>query len=129
MFPKAVSSCWGHCLISCLKARRAMSKVSVPRYAGGMFHNSVSIVPFVPLPLHGTNSVSLVMGMIDVTEWLDTVQKPSLSGYNSSKVVVFTPDSMQISNVKATGLVYRVNKQIHLHLTHTPYTYTYISFG
>jgi hypothetical protein len=34
--------------------------------------------------------------------------------------VVFTPVSTQISNVKATGLVYRVNKPIHLHLTLAP---------
>ncbi len=47
-----------------------------------MFHNSVSVVPFVPLPLYGTNSTSLVMGMIDVSEW--PVQKPPLSGYNNS---------------------------------------------
>jgi hypothetical protein len=33
--------------------------------------------------------------------------------------VVFTPVSTQISNVKATGLVYQVNKPIHLHLTLT----------
>jgi hypothetical protein len=50
----------------------------------GLFHNSVSVVPFLPIPLYGTNSTSLVMGIVDVTEWLDSVQKPPMSGYNSA---------------------------------------------
>jgi hypothetical protein len=50
----------------------------------GLFHNSVSVVPFVPIPLYGMNSTSLVMGIVDVTEWLDSVQKPPMSGYNSA---------------------------------------------
>jgi hypothetical protein len=48
------------------------------------FHNTVTVVPFIPIPLYGTNSSSLVMGMVDITEWLDSVQKPPLSGYNSA---------------------------------------------
>jgi hypothetical protein len=64
----------GHAKSLCAEVRRL----------NGMFHNSVSIVPFVPVPLFGTNSASLVMGIMDITDWLNTVQKPSLSGYNNA---------------------------------------------
>ena len=64
----------GHAKSLCAEVRRL----------NGLFHNTVTVVPFVPIPLYGTNSSSLVMGMVDITEWLDSVQKPPLSGYNSA---------------------------------------------
>jgi hypothetical protein len=64
----------GHAKSLCAEVRRL----------NGMFHNSVSIVPFVPAPLCGTNSASLIMGIMDVTDWLNSAQKPSLTGYNTA---------------------------------------------
>jgi hypothetical protein len=34
--------------------------------------------------MYRTNSSSLVMGIVDITEWLDSIQKPPLSGYNNA---------------------------------------------
>jgi hypothetical protein len=48
----------GHAKSLCAEVRRL----------NGMFHNSVAIVPFVPVPLCGINSASLVMGIMDVTD-------------------------------------------------------------
>jgi hypothetical protein len=38
----------------------------------------------VPVPLYGTNSTSLIMAIMDVSDWLNSVQKPTMSGYNSA---------------------------------------------
>jgi hypothetical protein len=64
----------GHAKSLCAEVRRL----------NGLFHNYATVIPFVPIPLYGTNSSSLLMGMVDITEWLDSVQKPPLSGYNNA---------------------------------------------
>jgi hypothetical protein len=64
----------GHAKCLCAEVRRL----------NGLFHNSVTVVPFVPIPMYRTNSSSLVKGIVNITEWLDSVQKPPMSGYNSA---------------------------------------------
>ncbi len=64
----------GHAKSLCAEVRRL----------NGLFHNSVTVVLFVPIPMYRTNSSSLVMGIVDITEWLDSIQKPPLSGYNNA---------------------------------------------
>ncbi len=60
----------GHAKSLCAEVRRL----------NGLFHNSVTVVPFVPIPMYRTNSSSLVMGIGDITEWLDSVKKPPCPG-------------------------------------------------
>jgi hypothetical protein len=47
------------------------------------FKNTVHVVPFLPPPLCGTNDPDLVRAILDITGWLDKVQKWKLSDYYS----------------------------------------------
>jgi hypothetical protein len=47
------------------------------------FNNTVHVVPFLPPPLFGTNNPELLRAMMDVSMWIEKLQKFKLSDYYS----------------------------------------------
>jgi hypothetical protein len=64
----------GHAKALCREVRRF----------SGLFQGSATVVPFIPPPIFGTNDTSLIMGISDVTNWLDSVQTGNFMDYNSA---------------------------------------------
>jgi hypothetical protein len=46
-----------------------------------IFNKTVHIVPFIPPPIHGTNDPELLRSILDISSWIEKVQKWKLSEY------------------------------------------------
>jgi hypothetical protein len=54
------------------------------------FKNTVHVVPFLPPPLCGTNDPELLRAMLDITVWIEKLQKFKISDYYSELRVYIT---------------------------------------
>jgi hypothetical protein len=54
------------------------------------FKNTVHVVPFLPPPLCGTNDPELLQAMLDITVWIEKLQKFKISDYYSELRVYIT---------------------------------------
>ncbi len=64
------------------------------------FKNTDHVVPFLPPPLCGTNDPELLRAMLDITVWIEKLQKFKISDYYSELRVYITAYSGGLEQTK-----------------------------
>jgi len=62
----------------------AMASVRESKRFAGLFNNNVKTIPFIPIPLAGTDNPTLVRRMMDTSLWLESLDHHCLSSYHSA---------------------------------------------
>jgi hypothetical protein len=62
----------------------AMASVRESKRFAGLFNNNVKTIPFIPIPLAGTDNPTLVRRMVDTSLWLESLDQHCLSSYHSA---------------------------------------------
>jgi hypothetical protein len=62
----------------------AMASVRESKRFAGLFNNNVKTIPFIPIPLAGTDNPTLIRRMVDTSLWLESLDQYCLSSYHTS---------------------------------------------
>jgi hypothetical protein len=62
----------------------AMASVRESKRFAGLFNNNVKTIPFIPIPLAGTDNPTLIRRMVDTSLWLESLDQYYLSSYHTS---------------------------------------------
>jgi hypothetical protein len=62
----------------------SMASVRESKRFAGLFNNNVKTIPFIPIPLAGTDNPTLIRRMVDTSLWLESLELHCLSNYHSA---------------------------------------------
>jgi hypothetical protein len=62
----------------------AMASVRESKRFAGLLNNNVKTIPFIPIPLAGTDNPTLIRRMVDTSLWLESLDQFCLSSYHAS---------------------------------------------